>query len=634
MVIPKKVRLVHGKRIYTGIANPRGRPDTEVTSYFKESELKRLERDLIGKPVFINHMTKAPNGEYGIPAGTPYAPSGTVIGSKVRSKDGKLMVFFMTHRTPNGELAEKFLQAEKADERMTMLSLGYDINIVNGVPVGNDVTELSICYQGAHQGTDIISDDEINDFISSEKISATASFVIGTEVIPEQKIIAFDINKLKRKREEEQEEVSKKSKMEEDTSTYFRNFDQCFPRRPGFNVEKEDVLDKKRYNLNPDQFLGPPGTDTFLRHLRLTPTVVNKVIATASYVPDESVKIPAGASADVPETPKQLTEEEKKELADDEAHFAYLSKQIEEVKAKLQKAKQLQEDVNSRKIAVNLDAREDLQVPPIEVPAPPPAPLIPENATPEQKKIFEDAFLAQQELYDIKKATLERQRNEEIQRRGLLQAQVAKVLPQLLVEAKDPNIAVRELEVEMAKAAVKPNDLFQGFVNKIEATASNNSTTSATKIEETLQQLMRNQAKVRRNIDNTLDSVKPVDPDVARQTTYVENAAKHLKQVTQIKESAPAVAYDDLPPLEKAVFSASYARGAPPGRREPDSKHFERVAFWSKLMQEAGPVGTDVKMTHLYPTAEPGKARYQFDRLPQIIQATASYQIEENKDKY
>ena len=263
MVIPKKVRLVHGKRVYTGIANPRGRPDTEVTSYFKESELKRLERDLIGKPVFINHVTKAPNGQYGIPAGTPYAPSGTVVGAKVRAKDGKLCVFFMTHRTPNGELAEKFLQAEKADERMTMLSLGYDINIVNGVPVGNDVTELSICYQGAHEGTDIISDDDINDFIKSETLHATASFVIGEEVIPEQKIIAFDINKLKRQREEESEETSKKAKMDDDNSTYFSNFGQCFPRRPGFNVENEEVLDKKRYTINADQILGPVGTDTF-----------------------------------------------------------------------------------------------------------------------------------------------------------------------------------------------------------------------------------------------------------------------------------------------------------------------------------------------------------------------------------
>lgn len=629
MVIPTKTREINGRRVYIGYANPKGRPDSEITTYFKESELKRLQTDLIGKPLYIGHVTKAPEGVPGVAPGTPYAPSGTVIGAMVHPRNGRLVTMFMTHKTPNGDLAEKFLQAEKADERMTMLSLGYDVNLVNGLPVGNDVTELSITYQGAHMDTDILTDEEIGKFISNSTVQATASFVIGKNddyIKEDKKFIIVDIRKLKREREEEEkQETTKRARMDESNQSYFKNFNERFPKRDGYNYGDDATFAARKVKINTSNILGKPGTDHFRRYYGVSDSMINKVLT------PPSTKVASTASAAAPVAPqeKKLSDEDKKQIEEDEAALEVLSQQQAELQARLTRLRQLEKDVADKKIALDLN-KPEFDIPVANIEEPGNNAVIDASAPPEVQERLKRALIAEQKLYEMEKRNAEVARQNEINRRATLQAMVTKVLPQLLANETNPNEYVGRLEREVAAVAERPEQLYQAFENNLKVTASLDDT-CATKVEERMQKLIKARNSLRRNIDKTLESVKPDAQDLMKQTSaYVDESAKKWREVTETAQAPlKTLDFDDLPPLHKAVITASVAKGAPRGVKEPEDMPVKRALFWEKIMEEAGVVDASVKLDYLYPDAKPGQARFDVNRLPPSLHATASYQIEE-----
>jgi hypothetical protein len=138
-----------------GVLNPKGEPDGKVTTYFTESQLKKLESTISNAnaspiPVYINHYTKDKDGK-------PVEPSGQVIFGKVRDDNGKFYVGIIFYDTPNGKLATSFLTNKNLP--MGELSLGYKVffkeNGKNIDIIGNEATEVSICYRGDREGTKI-----------------------------------------------------------------------------------------------------------------------------------------------------------------------------------------------------------------------------------------------------------------------------------------------------------------------------------------------------------------------------------------------------------------------------------------------------------------------------------------------
>lgn len=139
-----------------GVLNPKGEPDGDLTTYFTESQLKKLEEKINNEntpklPLFINHITKNSSGE-------PAEPSGLVEYAYINPNNKKLYIAASLNDNENGRLAKQLVFDEKTP--MREFSLGYNVYMKEDesgipIPVDNEGHEVSICYVGAREGTKI-----------------------------------------------------------------------------------------------------------------------------------------------------------------------------------------------------------------------------------------------------------------------------------------------------------------------------------------------------------------------------------------------------------------------------------------------------------------------------------------------
>ncbi|MEK6883668.1 MAG: hypothetical protein AABY22_28830, partial [Nanoarchaeota archaeon] len=134
--------------IYIGIANPKGESIFKESTYLDESQLDELAPRMHGLPVHIDHRLCTDKGE-------KVPPCGYVVKGVIHPVHKNLWIGFHLADTPMGEFARKLIKEHKMNE----LSLGYDIGMKNkpgskfGTPIFNTVNEVSICWQGAREGT-------------------------------------------------------------------------------------------------------------------------------------------------------------------------------------------------------------------------------------------------------------------------------------------------------------------------------------------------------------------------------------------------------------------------------------------------------------------------------------------------
>ena len=291
------------KLVHVVVANPAGKPDDSITSFFKESELKELELGYIGKPLYIEHMTETPEGVENVEPGKKISPSGVVVGAGIDPETKELIAMFVTHDTPNGELADKLLDPKNPD-RMQMVSMGYRIKMKDGIPLGNETDELSITYQGAHDSTYILGSLPLDKLLEAHEIRAGASkFFPNIDAYikkPPEKKITIHFNNTKRERESVEEQINKRRKMaafdESPSAAYWSGYEESRAAfrhfRPQFNSDPEEVITARRKKIDVQSILRP-GEDTFAIALNIPKPHIQEVVACASswlpsaYQPNE-----------------------------------------------------------------------------------------------------------------------------------------------------------------------------------------------------------------------------------------------------------------------------------------------------------------------------------------------------------
>jgi hypothetical protein len=141
-----------GRKVYWGVVNPKGEPNSKKTYYFQECQLQQLAKDIVGIPVKISHNDVLKNGKKSPPAGI-------VIQGHVHPKTGEVWAGFVRSDNLTGELAGSLLGEDDLlppELHMNELSLGFDIKVdSNQDPKGHRVKELSICYNAARPGCQI-----------------------------------------------------------------------------------------------------------------------------------------------------------------------------------------------------------------------------------------------------------------------------------------------------------------------------------------------------------------------------------------------------------------------------------------------------------------------------------------------
>ena len=191
------------KKIYWGVATPKGEPNSKSTYYFQECQTKQIAQEIVGLPVKISH-------NHTLKDGTLSPPAGIVVHGAVHPKTGDVWAGFVMHDGPTGELAGTLLGEDDAlppELRMGELSLGFDIitDLPTGKPRGHTLKELSICYSGARPGC---------------QIKASCPFPLPTQGQPPQeynpKSVSESINKyinvLNREKEGEMNKLSEPPK--------------------------------------------------------------------------------------------------------------------------------------------------------------------------------------------------------------------------------------------------------------------------------------------------------------------------------------------------------------------------------------------------------------------------------------
>jgi hypothetical protein len=152
--------------IYTVVANPPGDSNAELTEFMQENQLIVAEDHAVGLPVYINHNTPDK-------LGFPIEPSGITTNAHV-AQDGRFLVSFKTLDNANGALAD-ILLGKKGDIppelQMKEVSLGYRMKKTAdaGIPMFHRLEELSICYEGARDGTKIISELPVEAILEYEE---------------------------------------------------------------------------------------------------------------------------------------------------------------------------------------------------------------------------------------------------------------------------------------------------------------------------------------------------------------------------------------------------------------------------------------------------------------------------------
>ena len=144
--------------VYHGIVNPKAEPTGKWTTYFSEEQIPGLIKELPGLKVYIEHFDKVES-------------SGEVIAAAVHPKTGKLWISCAVYNdTVNGEKANLLLN-EKNKFKMKDFSLGQTAVKLKGdlKVIGNIPKEVSICWNGAREGTVIKSKMSKDEYINKVK---------------------------------------------------------------------------------------------------------------------------------------------------------------------------------------------------------------------------------------------------------------------------------------------------------------------------------------------------------------------------------------------------------------------------------------------------------------------------------
>ena len=123
-----------------GVVHPEGENDDYDGLYYRKKELEGLAKELIGKPLRIEHL----------PEGV-----GTIRSAWVGSKTPELYALFETNDDFKGLLAKNLIEKGLCKD----LSLGHQVLVDQKRVVGKKAVEVSICEQGARPNTHIYAFD-------------------------------------------------------------------------------------------------------------------------------------------------------------------------------------------------------------------------------------------------------------------------------------------------------------------------------------------------------------------------------------------------------------------------------------------------------------------------------------------
>lgn len=137
--------------IYHGIINPKGEPNSKITTFLNEHQLKTLSKNIAGVPIKIGHIHKDSTGK-------KIDPSGYILSGHVHPKTGELHCLYFLCDTPNGQIAKKLageVEGVPSHLQMQELSIGNEIVFQKGLPIANIVNEVSLCWKGARENTKV-----------------------------------------------------------------------------------------------------------------------------------------------------------------------------------------------------------------------------------------------------------------------------------------------------------------------------------------------------------------------------------------------------------------------------------------------------------------------------------------------
>lgn len=159
------MNTLNDRTVVIGVVNPKGEPDDKKTTYLTESELDSFVQtvnDRRRKPYYIhlNHYTHDKDGK-------PAIPCGQLINAVKKKENGKIYVAALLYDNDNGRLADKLVRDKKIP--MRNFSLGYnvyfkdkngEVDVFHKQPL-----EVSLCYRGARENTDISTVTTFKDLI-------------------------------------------------------------------------------------------------------------------------------------------------------------------------------------------------------------------------------------------------------------------------------------------------------------------------------------------------------------------------------------------------------------------------------------------------------------------------------------
>lgn len=181
------------RKVYWGVVNPKGEPNSKKTYYFQECQLKQLANDIIGIPVKISHNDVLKNGKKSPPAGV-------VLQAHVHPKTGEVWAGFVISDNPTGGLAGSLLGEDDLlppELHMNELSLGFDIKVDSKSqdPKGHRVKELSICYNAARPGCQIKTTTPYSTLLQNDEPKPVAPPTISPALKYNSQIFGAIINK-------------------------------------------------------------------------------------------------------------------------------------------------------------------------------------------------------------------------------------------------------------------------------------------------------------------------------------------------------------------------------------------------------------------------------------------------------
>jgi hypothetical protein len=147
--------------IYNAVFNPPGEHNDKLTTYLTQYQLDETAKKLEGIPVYIEHVLHNKDGD-------PIQPCGVVLCGRVNDNK-KLYGSFVLNDTQNGLFAKHLIEHYGMNE----VSLGYEIKQIKdtktglSIPFANKVKEVSLCFKGAREGTQIKKVVSIKEIIES-----------------------------------------------------------------------------------------------------------------------------------------------------------------------------------------------------------------------------------------------------------------------------------------------------------------------------------------------------------------------------------------------------------------------------------------------------------------------------------